>query len=76
MAIIGKILNEGPGQVNVRSGEVLADVVTDKDFFQIRTYAMGDMDRLKGVKQNIQLTREKALELKRLLQKFLDQKSI
>ena len=71
MAIIGKIINEGPGQVNVRSGEVLADIVTDKDFFQIRTYAMGDNDRKNGSKQNIQLTKEKAIELKRLLDKFI-----
>ena len=71
MAIIGKIINEGPGQVNVRSGEVLADIITDKDFFQIRTYAMGDNDRKNGSKQNIQLTKEKAIELKRLLDKFI-----
>ena len=72
MAIIGKIINEGPGQVNVRSGEVLADIVTDKDFFQIRTYAMGDYDRKNGTKQNIQLTKEKAVELNKLLQKFIE----
>ena len=71
MAIIGKIINEGPGQVNVRSGEVLADVVTDNDFFQIRTYVMGDYDRKNGSKQNIQLTKEKALELRKLLDKFI-----
>ncbi len=35
MAIVGKIINEGPGHVNVRSGEVLADIVTDKDFFKL-----------------------------------------
>ena len=71
MAIIGEFINEGPGQVNVRSGEVVADLVTDKDFFQIRTYAKGDKERLKGVKQNIQLTKDKAKELKVLLEKFI-----
>ncbi|QED38631.1 hypothetical protein FK178_13310 [Antarcticibacterium arcticum] len=71
MAIIGNIINEGPGHVNVRSGEVLADIVTAKDFFQIRTYAMGDNDRKNGSKQNIQLTKEKAIELRRLLDKFI-----
>lgn len=72
MAIIGKIINEGPGHVNTRSGEVLADVVTDKEFFQIRTYAMGDNDRKNGSKQNIQLTKEKARELRRLLDNYID----
>ena len=71
MAIVGKIINEGPGLVNVRAGEVLADVVTDKDFFQIRTYAMGDYDRKNGSKQNIQLAREKAVELRKLLDIFI-----
>ena len=71
MAIIGKIINEGPGHVNTRSGEVLADVVIDREFFQIRTYAMGDYDRKNGSKQNIQLTREKAVELRKLLDKFI-----
>ncbi|MGB8703732.1 MAG: hypothetical protein WCD31_01750 [Gillisia sp.] len=30
MAIVGKIINEGPGLVNVRPGEVLTDIVTDR----------------------------------------------
>ena len=71
MGIIGKIINEGQGQINVRSGEVVADVVTDKNFFQIRAYARGDNDRKNGSKQNIQLTKEKAIELRKLLDKFI-----
>ncbi len=73
MAIIGKIINDGPGTVNIRSGEVLTDIVTDKDFFQIRTYAMGDNDRKNGTKQNLQFTRNKAIELRDLLNKFINQ---
>ncbi len=72
MAIIGEIIKEGPGTVNVRSGEVLADIVTDRDFFQIRTYAMGNYDRKNGSKQNIQLTKEKAIELRKLLDDFIN----
>ncbi len=71
MAIIGRIINEGIGQVNTRSGEVLADIIMDKDFFQIRTYAMGDNDMKNGSKQNIQLTRDKAIEIRKLLDKFI-----
>ena len=73
MAIIGKIINERPGHVNTRPGAVLADIVTDREFFQIRTYAMGDHDRKNGSKQNIQLTKEKAIELRKLLDKFIEQ---
>ncbi len=72
MAIIGKIINENEGQINIRSGEVLSDIVTNKDFFQIRTYAMGDNDRKNGSKQNIQLTKDKAIELRKLLDKFIN----
>ena len=72
MAIVGKVINEKEGRINTRQGEVLADVVYDKDFFQIRTYAIGDKDRTNGSKQNIQLTRDKAIELKKLLDVFID----
>lgn len=71
MAVIGKIIREHQNHINIRGGEVLADVVTDNNYFQIRTYAMGDYDRQNGSKQNIQLTREKAIELRKLLDKFI-----
>ena len=71
MAVIGEIIKEHQNHINIRGGEVLADVVTDKDYFQIRTYAMGDYDRKNGSKQNIQLTKDKAIELRNLLDKFI-----
>jgi len=71
MAVIGEIIKEDQNHINIRGGEVLADVVSDKDYFQIRTYASGDYDRKNGSKQNIQLTKEKAIELRKLLNKFI-----
>ena len=72
MAVIGEIIKEHQNHINIRGGEVLADVVIDKNYFQIRTYAMGDYDRAKGSKQNIQLTKEKAIELRKLLDQFIE----
>ncbi|HET8886001.1 MAG TPA: hypothetical protein VFM70_06575 [Salinimicrobium sp.] len=74
MAVIGKFIKEHQNYINIRGGEVLADVVTDKDHFQIRTYSMGDYDRKNGAKQNIQLTKEKAIELRNLLDRFIEGK--
>lgn len=71
MAVIGEIIKEHQNHINIRGGEVLADVVISKDFFQLRTYAMGDYDRKNGSKQNIQLTKEKAFELRNMLNKFI-----
>lgn len=74
MAVVGEIIKEHQNNINIRGGEVLADVVMSKDFFQLRTYAMGDYDRKNGSKQNIQLTKEKALELRNMLNKFIGDK--
>ncbi|RYH76351.1 hypothetical protein EVU94_05140 [Flavobacteriaceae bacterium 144Ye] len=73
MAIIGKIINEGFGKTNTRIGSVLCDIKYDKEFFQIRTYAMGDMSRKNGSKQNIQLTKEKAIQIRSYLDQFINQ---
>lgn len=73
MAIIGKIINEGFGKTNTRTGTVLCDLKYDNNFFQIRTYSMGDIDRTNGSKQNIQLTKEKAIEIRKYLNAFIDQ---
>lgn len=72
MAVIGEIIKEHQNHINIRGGEVLADVVISKDFFQLRTYAMGDYDRKNGSKQNIQLTKEKAFEIRNMLNKFIE----
>ena len=71
MALIGKIIREKIDYINLRPGEVLADVIIEKEYFQIRTYAMGDTERERGSKQNIQLSKSKAIELKNLLEEFL-----
>ncbi|MDW5289276.1 hypothetical protein [Formosa sp. PL04] len=73
MAIIGKIINEQFGKINTREGEVLCDIIHDHEFFQIRTYSMADSDRKNGSKQNIQLTKEKAIQLKKHLEDFINQ---
>lgn len=73
MAVIGKIvLEKDLNSVNLRKGDVVADVVISKEYFQIRTYAFGDEDRTNGSKQNIQLDKVKALEVRNLLNKFLE----
>lgn len=72
MALIGKILREKVDSINIRPGEVVADVIIEKDYFQLRTYAMGDTDRDRGSKQNIQLSKEKAIEVRNLLDEFIN----
>ncbi|HEY9016848.1 hypothetical protein [Thiomicrospira sp.] len=52
---------------------VSADYCFNESAFQIRTYKNGDIHREEGSKQNIQLNREMAIELKNKLQEFLDQ---
>ena len=73
MAIIGKIINEDFNLINTRDGSVLCDITFNKMYFQIRTYAMGDIDRSKGSKQNIQLTKEKAIQIRKYLDEFINQ---
>jgi len=71
MAILGKIVKLNNESVNIRPGEVVADIIIDRQYLQIRTYAMGDIERERGSKQNIQITKEKAIELKEILEKFI-----
>lgn len=72
MALIGRIIREKVDSINLRPGEVLADVVIENNYFQLRTYAMGDTDRERGSKQNIQMTRKKAEELILMLEEFVN----
>lgn len=71
MALIGKIIKDKIDSIKIRPGEVLADVIIEKEYFQLRSYAMGDTERERGSKQNIQLTKSKAIELKNLLEEFI-----
>lgn len=71
MALIGKIIKEKNQSIQLRPGEVIADIVVDKNYLQIRTYAMGDTEREKGSKQNIQLSKNKAQELISYLEQFI-----
>ena len=71
MAVLGKIIKVNNERINLRSGDVVGDVIIEKDYLQLRTYAMGDLDRERGSKQNIQFTKEKAHEFRDLLNEFL-----
>ncbi|WP_370391072.1 hypothetical protein [uncultured Winogradskyella sp.] len=73
MAVLGKIIRERHEHINFRSGEVVGDVIIERDYFQLRTYAKGDLERENGSKQNIQLDRDKAIELRDLLNEFINQ---
>lgn len=72
MAVLGKVIREKHERINFRSGEVVADVIIDRDYFQLRTYAKGDLERENGSKQNIQLDKDKAIELRDLLNEFIN----
>lgn len=72
-ALLGELIIEKTDKIALRSGRVIRDVIIEKDYFQLRTHAMGDNSRERGSKQNIQLDRKKALELVDLLEKFLSQ---
>ena len=71
MAVLGKIIKVNNERINLRSGDVVGDVIIEKDYLQLRTYAMGDLDRERGSKQNIQFTKEKAREFRDLLNAFI-----
>lgn len=73
MAILGKLVKEKNEHINFRSGSVLGDVIIEKEYMQLRTYAKGDLERENGSKQNIQFTREMALEFREYLNEFLSQ---
>jgi len=73
MAVLGRIIRENIDEINIREGEVIGDVIIERDYMQIRTYAKNDLTREKGSKQNIQFTKEKARELVDLLNKFLNE---
>lgn len=73
MALLGKILIEKTDKIKVRPGSVLGDVIIEKEYLQLRTYAMGDNDKANGSKQNIQFNKAKAIEFLEILEKFINQ---
>lgn len=72
MALLGEIKFENTDKITLRPGSVVADVIIEKDYLQLRTYAMGEKNKERGSKQNIQFSREKAKEFIKILQFFLD----
>lgn len=74
MAILGKLIREKNERINFRSGEVLGDVIIERDFLQLRTYAKGDLEREDGSKQNIQFDKKMAKEFRAFLDEFIEGK--
>ncbi|MFT6127948.1 MAG: hypothetical protein ACJA2M_000923 [Polaribacter sp.] len=72
MAVLGRVIREKEDRISIRQGDVIGDVIIEKDWVQLRTYAMGDLSRERGSKQNIQLDKEKAKELRDLLNEFIN----
>lgn len=72
MAVLGKIIKEKVDRINIRQGDVVGDVIIEKQWMQLRTYAMNDLTRERGSKQNIQFSKEKAREFRDLLNEFLN----
>ena len=64
---------EKEDKINLRIGEVVGDVIIEEEFLQLRTYAMNDLTRERGSKQNIQFNKEKAKEFRDFLNQFLNQ---
>ena len=60
MAVLGRIIRETEDRISIRQGDVVCDVIIEPVWIQLRTYAMGDLTRERGTKQNIQLDKEKA----------------
>ena len=71
MAILRELIkvNERP---NTKT-EVVGDYCFDKNYFQIRTYKVGDTNRTEGQKQNMQIDKKMAAELVNLLNQFINQ---
>lgn len=72
MALLGGIIFEKTDKISLRAGSVIGDIIIGKDYLQLRTYAMGDTNRERGCKQNIQLNKKTAKELKEILEEFIN----
>jgi hypothetical protein len=73
MAVLGRIIREKEDRINIRNGNVISDVIIEKEYLQLRTYARNDLTRERGSKQNIQFTKENASKFRNLLNEFLNQ---
>lgn len=73
MAVLGRIIREREDRIQIRQGDVICDVIIEPIWMQLRTYAMGDLPRERGTKQNIQFDKEKAIELRDFLEEFINQ---
>ena len=71
MAILGEIIKENSFKIKVRPDRVVSDVTFNREFLQIRTYAKNDNNRERDSKQNLQFTKEKALEFSEIINQFL-----
>jgi hypothetical protein len=72
MALICKIITENTGSIKLRATNVVTDVLVDGDYLQLRAYAEGDNDRERGASQNLQFTKEKAIEFRDILNRFIE----
>ncbi|MCK0190454.1 hypothetical protein [Arenibacter sp. F20364] len=72
MAVLGKLIREKNEHINFRSGDVVGDVIIERDYLQLRTYAKGDLDRENGSKQNIQFDKKMAREFRTFLDEFIE----
>lgn len=73
MAVIGRIIRETENRIQIRPGDVLCDVIIEKNWMQIRTYKSNDNDRMDGAKQNFQIDKKRARQLRDLLDEFINQ---
>lgn len=73
MAVLGEIVKLNNEHIKTRNGFVVGDVVIEKEYLQLRTYAMGDVERDRGSKQNIQFNKDSAKEFRDLLNIFLEE---
>lgn len=72
MGLVSKIIVEKTGKIQLKALNIVTDVVIDGDYLQLRAYKDGDSERKESAKQNIQFTREKAIEFRDILNKFIE----
>jgi len=72
MGLVSKIIVENTGEIQLKALNIITDVTIDGDYLQLRAYANDDFERKRGAKQNIQFTREKAIEFRDILNQFIE----
>lgn len=76
MALVEKFVFEGNEKEIKINSYVVADIKYSNEIFQLRSYKEGDTDRLEGVKQNVQLSKDGASELIKHLTNFLKARNV